>query len=77
MTEWEAGIYASFHELGRDANGAALMSEKRAWLDEAGITDPDHRREYLALWKGMEAEEAEIHAERRERRDKQPRKGKR
>lgn len=57
-------VYGAYGELGRDFGGAPLVSEKRAWLDEHGIANPDVREEYRFLWRELQAEEAEMRDER-------------
>lgn len=57
-------VYAAYGELGRDFGGSPLVSEKRAWLDEQGIADPDARQEYQILWREMQVEDAELRDEK-------------
>lgn len=60
-------------ELGRDFNGHPLVSEKRAWLDEEGVENPNLREEYKFLWRELEREDAELREESRQKaKSKQP-----
>lgn len=64
-----AKVYAAYLEIDRDGmSGRPLFAGMRAVLDELGISDPEERRRWRALWRQMYAVEAEIREKQAEER---------
>lgn len=56
-------VLVGYHQLGRDANGATLHTERESWLRANRIRDRGERTAFHRLWLAADSESARVRNE--------------